>query len=266
MAALIVVGVNSYASVADADAFFATSIGASAAWAALTTTQKEQALASAFWQLEAQVWEGTKTGLFVVATFAVGAGGTGYTVGDILTLVGGTGRVAKVRVLTAPGGVVGTVEGYDVGGYTVAPSGTLTTTGGTGTSCTIAVTTQVQTASWPRSGVTDKDGLAVDANSVPWQIIRAQELLAFAMTQNPSLESKGTQNSNIESVKAGSVAVEFFAPVVDAGRFPATIQELIAQFLGGDLSSSGAAAVEKSGFSECSEFSPKRYQLSKGVP
>lgn len=268
MASLICVGVNSYASVADADAFFATSIGAAAAWAALATATKEQALASAFWQVEAQVWEGTKTGLTVVdpTTLALGAPGTGYTVGDVLTLAGGTGTKAKVRVLTiGGGGAVATFEAYDVGGYTVAPSSPATVTGGTGTSATFTFATKAQTASWPRSGVTDKDGLAVDANTVPWQVVRAQELLAFAMTQNPALELKGTQNSNVQEVHAGAVGVTFFAPVLDAGRFPATIQELLNQFMGGDGTSSSASA-EKSGFSSCSEFDPKRYQISKGVP
>jgi hypothetical protein len=65
MASLLTVGINSYASVADADAFMATSVRGSANWAALTTTKKEQALIS-FWRLlENQEWAGTRTGLLV---------------------------------------------------------------------------------------------------------------------------------------------------------------------------------------------------------
>lgn len=66
-------------------------------------------------------------------------GGTGYVVGDILTLVGGTyARPATLRVLTAPAGVVATVEVVDGGAYSVAPSSPpYTTTGGTGTGCEV---------------------------------------------------------------------------------------------------------------------------------
>jgi len=71
----------------------------------------------------------------------VAAGGTGYTVGDILTVVGGTGTAAQFRVLTAPGGVVGTVTPHVRGDYTATPSNPAATTGGTGgDDCTLTVT------------------------------------------------------------------------------------------------------------------------------
>lgn len=72
----------------------------------------------------------------IVSSVSVTAGGTGYTVGDTLTLA--TGDVnAQVTVLTAPSGVVGTVQILDNGtNYT---TGTKATTGGSGTGCTINV-------------------------------------------------------------------------------------------------------------------------------
>lgn len=76
-------------------------------------------------------------------TSAVNAGGTGYTVGDILTISGGTNTVAaQVEVLTAPGGVVGTVRRYNDGVYTVTPGTTaVAVTGGTGNDdCTLDLT------------------------------------------------------------------------------------------------------------------------------
>ena len=74
----------------------------------------------------------------VISTVTVVNGGTGYTVGDVLTIADGTG--GTVTVATAPGGVVGTVtvttSGY---GYSVA---THATSGGTGGgNCTIGVAT-----------------------------------------------------------------------------------------------------------------------------
>jgi hypothetical protein len=71
----------------------------------------------------------------------VGAGGTGYTVGDILTISGGTfSRAATFQVATAPAGVVGTVTLVDWGDYTTTPGNPAATTGGTGTGCTLNVT------------------------------------------------------------------------------------------------------------------------------
>jgi hypothetical protein len=71
-----------------------------------------------------------------ISTLAVATGGTGYSAGDILTIDAKTGTA---RVLTAPGGVVATVQivnpgsGYTAGtkATTVAPSG--------GADCTLTV-------------------------------------------------------------------------------------------------------------------------------
>lgn len=76
-----------------------------------------------------------------VQTVAVGSGGTGYTVGDILTLTTGTFTVAaQVEVTSVSGGVVDGVRMYNAGVYTVAPSSPGATSGGTGSSATITVT------------------------------------------------------------------------------------------------------------------------------
>ena len=74
----------------------------------------------------------------VINTVTVVNGGTGYTVGDVLTIADGTG--GTVTVATAPAGIVGSVtvttSGY---GYSVA---THATSGGTGGgNCTIGVAT-----------------------------------------------------------------------------------------------------------------------------
>ena len=75
-------------------------------------------------------------------TFIV-SGGTGYQVGDVLTLVGGTGTAAQFTVLAVSGGVVTQINtGFPttLGAYTVEPpAGTLTTTGGHGTGATLNV-------------------------------------------------------------------------------------------------------------------------------
>lgn len=75
------------------------------------------------------------------------AGGTGYSVGDVLTCaVGGAGAQVRVVAISA-GGVVTTIELIHSGtttGYTVGTA--RATTGGTGTGCTIEIATVGATA------------------------------------------------------------------------------------------------------------------------
>lgn len=80
------------------------------------------------------------TGQSLQTVDSIADGGTGYSVGDILTLVGGTGTVAaQVEVLTVAAGVVATTRRVNDGVYTVPPSDPVATTGGAGT-CTLNCT------------------------------------------------------------------------------------------------------------------------------
>jgi hypothetical protein len=70
----------------------------------------------------------------------IASGGTGYTVGDTLTIVGGTSTTtATVSVTSVSGGVVTAVSVGNQGVYSVAPSNPVSTTGGTGTGCTLTL-------------------------------------------------------------------------------------------------------------------------------
>jgi hypothetical protein len=73
-------------------------------------------------------------------TLSVAGGGTGYTAGDILTLVGGTGTAQQISVSTVSGGVITGVAGFQQGAYTAVPTNPISVTGGTGTGATINVT------------------------------------------------------------------------------------------------------------------------------
>ena len=76
-----------------------------------------------------------------VDTVAVNAGGTGYTLGDILTVAGGTFFVAATMEVTGESaGVITAVAIRQSGGYTVNPSTPNSVTGGTGTGATIDLT------------------------------------------------------------------------------------------------------------------------------
>jgi hypothetical protein len=76
----------------------------------------------------------------ILVSATVAGGGTGYTVGDTLTIVGGTFSVAAtLTVLTVSAGVITSVTSPQNGLYTVAPTTPVSVTGGTGSSATFNV-------------------------------------------------------------------------------------------------------------------------------
>ena len=70
------------------------------------------------------------------------SGGTGYTVGDVLTMVGGTPVAGggTFTVATVSSGVVTSVTILTFANYSALPTNPVSTTGGTGTGCTLNVT------------------------------------------------------------------------------------------------------------------------------
>ncbi len=74
---------------------------------------------------------------------AISAAGTGYTVNDIVTVVGGSFTVATtVKITAESGGVPSAVEVYslDTGEYITTPSNPASTSGGTGSGLTLTMT------------------------------------------------------------------------------------------------------------------------------
>jgi hypothetical protein len=81
-----------------------------------------------------------------ISTWSVTSGGTGYTVGDLITAAsGGTYSTPWTLLVTAvSGGVITAVStgtGSNAGTYTVLPSGAQSVTGGTGSGATITINT-----------------------------------------------------------------------------------------------------------------------------
>lgn len=78
-----------------------------------------------------------------VAAAAVASGGTGYRVGDVLTVSGGTStRAARVYVagVNASTGAVTAVSVDEAGIYSATPASPASTTGGSGSGCTLTLT------------------------------------------------------------------------------------------------------------------------------
>ena len=95
-----------------------------------------------------------------------------------------------------------------------------------------------QTLDWPRSGVTDPEGVAVDETVVPQFILDATCELALALMEDASVQTG--EGSNIKSIETGSVGVEFFgASNASSTGFPTIIQEIIGYYLAGQASFSG---------------------------
>jgi len=62
--------------------------------------------------------------------------GTGYSAGDILTIIGGTGTAATIQVSTVSSGQITAAVLYSSGSYSVYPVSPVTVTGGHGTGAT----------------------------------------------------------------------------------------------------------------------------------
>jgi hypothetical protein len=78
---------------------------------------------------------------FIGAFTSIASGGTGYTAGDTLTVVGGTSAFpAQFLVNTVSGGVITSFTIPNAGNYTVAPTSPVSVTGGTGSGATFAHT------------------------------------------------------------------------------------------------------------------------------
>ena len=118
------------------------------------------------------------------------------------------------------------------------------------------------TLEWPRTGVTDADGNAIDENTVPTQIVNGSIELAYELSQDGTLEGAQNTGSNDKRYKAGSVELELFRPGGVLGtdgitRFPYVVMEWVREFLCGNSSRGGGAAygtTHTSQFDDCDSY------------
>lgn len=105
-----------------------------------------------------------------------------------------------------------------------------------------------QVAAHPRIGLVDCDGITYDSATVADPVKYGQIELANAISVDSTIEAAANTGSNIKSLKAGSVGVDFFNSTdgsggVLAARFPPQVMEYIRCFLSG----SGAESSEAFG-------------------
>lgn len=266
MTSPVVVELNSYVTLAEASAYLGDSLRGQT-WIATDPDTQAQALIAAQRNFQKQRWLGIKTGDQVLATLTVATGGTGYAVGDVLVVAGGTTLApARATVLTAPGGVVATVQVLDEGLYTVLPSSPAATTGGSGSGCTLNLVASAQSLAFPRSGLTDLDGNSLPQDAVPQQVRDAQCEYAMDMVLDAAVETASGTGSNLRVAKAGPAEVEFFRPTDGPGRnqrFSTIVLELLKPFLAG----SNQALSIATGTDQTSEFEANdTYGFSQGLP
>lgn len=94
-------------------------------------------------------------------------------------------------------------------------------------------TSDVQALDWPRTGVTDPDGNAVDDSTVPQFILNAECELAAAMAADSSIQESSSTGSDVKRLKADTVEIEYFSTTIGGTRFPTIVQELVGFYLEG---------------------------------
>lgn len=101
---------------------------------------------------------------YQASAVAIGTGGTGYTVGDTLQVVGGIGPItAELTVDTVSAGAITGVSISNAGEYTSTPSNPVTVTGGSGTGATFNLTFVQPYKFWVHEIGTDAvDGLSLN--------------------------------------------------------------------------------------------------------
>ena len=141
---------------------------------------------------------------FTTATIV--SGGTGYTVGDVLTFSGGTFvAAAQVTVATVSSGVITSVTGTTSGLYSVTPANPVSVTGGSGTGATFTVNYAVNTFT-----ITNAGSGYIEQPTVTFSGGGGSGAAAYASVGSPAV-FKGLAGS-------GSSSFSFFSPAGEALR------------------------------------------------
>jgi hypothetical protein len=117
-------------------------------------------------------------------------------------------------------------------------------------------TSAIQTQDWPRTGVLDAEGNAVDSAVVPDAIISAEYELAAILAGDSTVNSAVVSGTNTKRLKAGPVEVEYFQSTITSGlatRLPTIVQDLVGAFLdaGGGTRSTVSGDCGDSQFTDC---------------
>lgn len=135
---------------------------------------------------------------------------------------------------------------------------------------TFLVGVTATTLQWPRSGVVNSDGTAVDATTVPVAIVQAAFELAVLVADDPDVITEIDGGSNLQQIDAGGgVGVTYFNPTSaafgSASRLPGILDRLVGRYLASPSGDAGSALGGYSGNGGCEshfdhEHSYKRWR------
>jgi hypothetical protein len=121
-----------------------------------------------------------------------------------------------------------------------------------------APTDEYQPLAWPRSGMFDAQGQPLPDNVIPQSVLDADSLIAMGLVAGSPVQND--PNAQVtRSLKAGSVAIDYFRNIDPITPFPKNITELIALWLGG----TNLFAAEASGTCERTSFD-QEYRFVRG--
>lgn len=175
---------------------------------------------------------------YVATEVTVAGGGTGYTVGDVLTLQGGIFSIpVELTVNTVAAGVITAVSVSNAGNYTEAPTSPVSVAGGTGSSATFTVTFEQPYKFWVHETGTDEiDGAMTNpirsyfetadlSLPVTSQVNKALQVVML----EPDFVQSGDMTVQVTG-RANARAPEIYSDPVTIEAVPSTPQAQVAFF------------------------------------
>lgn len=116
------------------------------------------------------------------------------------------------------------------------------------------------TLQFPRSGLTNLDGTALDPTNVPQALINAAFEMTALLADDSSIAAAVDSGSNVGMLRAGSAELQFFQPqsaqIGNVTSLPTPVDRLIGRWLAASSAAlAQAIAGVATGLSGCSDFS-----------
>lgn len=105
------------------------------------------------------------------------------------------------------------------------------------------------TLQWPRTGVTDPDGTAVDSSTVPAAIVTAVFELVALLAADADVQAAPDSGNNVKKLDADGTSIEFFRPTSATDGTATVLPQVVSQLVGKWLKSASSSFAAASGTS-----------------
>lgn len=120
----------------------------------------------------------------------ISAGGSGYVVGDKITVSGGTTQLAgEFRVDAVSAGAVTAVSVRKRGYYSALPSNPVSTTGGTGTGCTLTLTTETVYGAHRTTIASRNSATSIELTAAPTTSVASNACYTYGTDDTTALQT-----------------------------------------------------------------------------